>query len=106
MAMDQRRQSRIYFTYILLIIFAIFGYGIRKICCFTLFPDEFGYWASAARWAGYDWSDVAGLGSYYSFGYGVLLLPLLKLISDGILLYRAAVGMNMVLMCEIGRAHV
>ncbi len=99
MAMDQRRQSRIYFTYILLIIFAIFGYGIRKICCFTLFPDEFGYWASAARWAGYDWSDVAGLGSYYSFGYGVLLLPLLKLISDGILLYRAAVGMNMVLMC-------
>lgn len=97
--MDQGRQGKIYLIYILLIIFAIFGYGIRKICCFTLFPDEFGYWASAARWAGYDWSDMAGLGSYYSFGYGMLLFPLMKLIPDGILLYRAAVGLNVFLVC-------
>ena len=99
MFMDQVRQSKIYLTYTLLIIFVIFGYGIRKICCFTLFPDEFGYWASAAIWAGYDWKDLAGLGSYYSFGYGMLLFPLIKLIQDGILVYRAAVGLNMLLMC-------
>lgn len=97
--MEPGRAGKLYLTYILLIVFSIFGYGIQKICCFTLFPDEFGYWASAARLAGYDWSDMAGLGSYYSFGYGLLLFPLMKLIPDGILLYRGAVALNMILMC-------
>lgn len=46
---------------IILIIFGIFQYGIGKICGFTMVPDEFGYWASAAEKIGYDWSEVTSL---------------------------------------------
>lgn len=97
--MELRKQKIIYSVYILLILFSVYAYGVKKVCCFTLFPDEFGYWASAANLAGYDWSDMTGLGYYYSFGYGFLLFPFLKLCSNGITAYRAAIGLNMVLMC-------
>ena len=95
--MELSRQKKIYSVYILLIIVSIFGYGIQKIYSFTLFPDEFGYWASAAKMAGYDWKDIVSLGSYYSFGYS--LFPVLKLAPDSVAAYRIAVGLNMVLMC-------
>ena len=52
--MELRKQKIIYSVYILLILFGVYAYGIKKICCFTLFPDEFGYWASAANMAGYN----------------------------------------------------
>lgn len=84
---------------IVLIIFCIFEYGIEKICGFTLYPDEFGYWASAASVTGYDWSEVASLGSYYSFGYSLILIPILKMFSGGVAAYRAAIFVNMLLMC-------
>lgn len=95
--MELRKQKIIYSVYILLILFGVYAYGIKKICCFTLFPDEFGYWASAANMAGYDWSEMTALGYYYSFGYGFVLLPVLKLFPDGIAAYRAAIGLNVIL---------
>ncbi len=97
--MELGRQKKIYSAYIFLIIISIFGYGIHKIYSFTLFPDEFGYWASAAGMAGYDWREIVSLGSYYSFGYSLLLFPVLKLAPDGVAAYRIAVGLNMILMC-------
>lgn len=96
--MKIRLKENRYALWVLLIIFCVFQYEIRKICGFTLYPDEFGYWASAARAAGYDWSEVASLGSYYSFGYSLILLPILKLFGGGILAYRAALFLNMLLM--------
>lgn len=98
-AVHKIRKINIYLILILLIIFGIFQYGINKICGFTLVPDEFGYWSSAARTVGYDWSPVASLGSYYSPGYSFLLIPILKLFSNGVAAYRAAVFLNMLLMC-------
>lgn len=83
----------------IMIIFCIYEYGIRKICGFTMYPDEFGYWASAASVVGYDWSETASLGSYYSFGYSVILTPILKFVHDGVMAYRAAIFINMLLMC-------
>lgn len=93
------RREYLYVVFIILIIIGIFQYGIQKICGFTMYPDEFGYWASAAEAVGYDWREVASLGSYYSFGYSVILAPLLMLFEGGIAAYRAAVTVNMVLMC-------
>lgn len=93
------RKVNIYLVFIILIIFGIFQYGINKICGFTLVPDEFGYWASAAGRVGYNWSPIASLGSYYSFGYSFVLIPILKLFQNGVTAYRAAVGINMLLMC-------
>lgn len=98
-AMHFIRKVNIYLVFIILIIFGIFQYGINKICGFTLVPDEFGYWASAAGKVGYNWSPIASLGSYYSFGYSFVLIPILKLFQNGVTAYRAAVGINMLLMC-------
>lgn len=93
------KQEYRYLIFILLILIGVFQYGIQKICGFTMYPDEFGYWASAAKVVGYDWTEVASMGSYYSFGYSVLLIPLLKLFSDGVSAYRAALAVNLLLMC-------
>ncbi|MBO5207999.1 MAG: hypothetical protein J6B68_01500 [Lachnospiraceae bacterium] len=88
-----------YFVLFILIIFCVFQYSIQKIYGLAIYPDEFGYWASAADWIGYDWSELASLGSYYSFGYSVILCPILFFCKNGIEAYRTAVAVNMILQC-------
>jgi len=91
-----------FFQYPLLfvaLIFCIYQYSVHRLYGFSVYPDEFGYWASAAQWLGYDWSDVASLGYYYSFGYSLLLMPILWLFHDGVMAYRVAVFLNMSLQC-------
>lgn len=97
--MQKLKKDHIVLIFIILIIFSVFQYGIQKIYGFTLYPDEFGYWASAANAVGYDWSETASMGSYYSYGYSLILIPILKLFSGGVRAYRAALAVNMVLMC-------
>ncbi|MDE6913877.1 MAG: hypothetical protein K2P35_09310, partial [Lachnospiraceae bacterium] len=46
-----------FFQYLLLfvvLIFSICQYSIYRLYGFTIYPDEFGYWASAAQWIGHD----------------------------------------------------
>lgn len=91
-----------FFQYLLLfviLIFSIYQYSVHRLYGFSVYPDEFGYWASAAQWLGYDWADVASLGYYYSFGYSLILAPILWLFHDSIMAYRAAVFINMSLQC-------
>lgn len=88
-----------YLVILCLLLFCIYQYSIRKIYGFSIYPDEFGYWACAAEWIGYDWSECASLSSYYSFGYGLILCPILLLCKGGITAYRAAVFVNMILQC-------
>lgn len=91
-----------FFQYLLLFIillFSFYQYSVHRLYGFSVYPDEFGYWASAAQWIGYDWSEVASLGYYYSFGYSLLLAPVLRLFQDSIQAYRAAVFVNMILQC-------
>lgn len=79
------------------ILFAFFQFGIHRICGFSIYPDEFGYWATAARWNGYDWSACASLGSYYSFGYSGVLAVILRICGSRLAAYRAAIVLNAVL---------
>ena len=100
--MEAGRRRCFFFQYLLLfaiLIFCIYQYSIHKIFGFSLYPDEFGYWASAAEWVGYDWSGAASIGSYYSFGYSLILAPILKLCQDGVLAYRVAVTVNVLMQC-------
>lgn len=95
-------RKRFFFRYLLLfvlLIFCAFQFHIYKVCGFSIYPDEFGYWASAAQALGYDWSSVTALGSYYSFGYGMILTPILWICKDSIMAYRAALTVNMLLQC-------
>lgn len=86
----------------LLMLCCFFGYSIGKIYGFTILPDEFGYWSYAAAAAGYDWSGIVSLNSYYSYGYSVILVPVFMLFQDGLMAYRAAVAVNFVLLAGIG----
>lgn len=88
-----------------IIIFAVFGfiwlaaavYVIPRVYGPFITPDEFGYWAHAARFAGYDWSEAVSLFSYYSFGYGLFICPFFKLIQNPVILYRTMIGIHFLL---------
>ena len=95
-------RSKFFFRYFLLfalLIFCIFQFNIYNIYGFSIYPDEFGYWASAAEVLGYDWSATVALGSYYSYGYGMILTGLLWIFHDSVMAYRAAIAVNMLLQC-------
>lgn len=83
----------------ILLIIGMFGYGINFLFGFSVYPDEFGYWSTAAHIVGYDWKPVTGLGSYYSFGYSLLLTPILWIFKGGVPAFRAAIFLNAFLQC-------
>lgn len=100
--MDQRRDEKkavLYLAAQMLLCFCLCQYGLQRVFGFSLFPDEFGYWAPAAKLLGWDWSETVSLGSYYSFGYSLILTPILSFVKDSVAAYRAAVVVNMLLMC-------
>ena len=87
----------LYFILPSLIIAGIYAYSVHFLYGFSLFPDEFGYWSSAAAAIGYDWSEVTSLGYYYSFGYALILIPILKIFGGGVAAYRVAILINAIL---------
>lgn len=60
----------------------------------TVLNDEFGYWGNAALFSGYDWSDLLGTTPYYSFGYSLLLVPVLLTTNNVQIWYRYAIVIN------------
>ncbi len=57
-------------------IFTIGTYRIKELGTPILHDDEYGYWAASAFFLGQDWSSVTSRIAYYSYGYGLLLVPL------------------------------
>lgn len=91
---DRVSIAQVHLLLLFVLLLCIFQYGITKIYGMYLFPDEFGYWASAATALGYDWSEITALGSYYSFGYSAVLIPILKFIENATNAYRTAILLN------------
>lgn len=84
---------------ILLVVFSIviFIYNIKDIPnakSVTIIADEFGYWNFGAWISGLDWSSVTSYIGYYSFGYGLLLIPLFFLFKDSVVMYQSALILN------------
>lgn len=88
----------VYSVMFVLLMFCMACHGISKSYGFYFPADEFGYWSFAARLAGYDWSDIASLSSYYSYGYSLVLFPVFALAENGIAAYRAALAVNYVML--------
>jgi hypothetical protein len=61
--------------------------------------DEYGYWATAAHFAGFDWSDLLKHASYYSYGYSFLIAPLFWIFNNSEYMYKGAIVLNGVLLC-------
>lgn len=87
-----------YSAFVIMILFCLCGYSVARSYGFTVFPDEFGYWAYAAEFAGYDWSDIVSLGSYYSYGYSIILYPIFTLCQNAVTAYRMAIVVNFFLL--------
>ena len=86
------------YLFAIAILFAFWAFGIGSTYGFSIFPDEFAYWSYAARFAGYDWSDVNALAPYYSYGYSLILIPIFAFCRDAVMAYRIAVSINFLLL--------
>lgn len=64
-----------------------------------IYNDEFGYWAVAANFRGYDWSAVYKNISYYSYGYGILLALFLFIFQNTGNAYMASFLLNAIWLC-------
>lgn len=89
----KKRESIIILLIFILLIF------ISNLCSTarsipSIFNDEFGYWDSAAWFAGYDWSDISSQIQYYSYGYGIILGAIFRLTSNAELAYHFAIYLN------------
>lgn len=83
--------------WIIALSIVIFGLSIRNIAnVYQLYVlhDEFGYWLNASHFAGYDWSGIAPMSPYYSYGYSFCLVPFFWLFSNPVVMYRAAIVLN------------
>ena len=94
-------EKNIYGLLLIFLMTALCIYNIIGSYGFVLFPDEFGYWVYAAKLAGYDWSDIASMGSYYSYGYSILLFPIFIICKNGIWAYRLAIGLNFLMLVAV-----
>jgi len=56
--------------------------------------DEYGYWGSAAFFAGYDWSNVTSTNGYFSYGYGLFLSFLFRVVNNPIVRFKLALAFN------------
>ncbi len=87
-----------YAVFFITLLFCFFQFSVRKLYGFSIYPDEFSYWAYAAAASGCDWSEVISLGSFYSYGYSILLFPVFLLCKNPVMAYRMAVAVNFVLL--------
>ena len=92
--MKELKKSHLYTALLFVILLGVYQYDINQIYGMVEYPDEFGYWSSAASMIGWDWSQIASRGSYYSFGYSLILFPILKFCEDSVTAYRMAVTVN------------
>lgn len=90
--------QRKYDILFVLLMFCIACHCISKSYGFYFPADEFGYWSYAARLAGYDWSDITSLSSYYSYGYSIILFPVFLVFKDAVIAYRVALLVNFALL--------
>lgn len=72
--------------------------GLNQMLVPTILHDEIGYWANAAYFAGYDWSDITSVFSYYSYGIGLIFALFMRLTKDMVLVYKMIIGLNIILM--------
>ena len=82
---------------VLLFLMVLCVSGLKGVYGFSLFPDEFGYWSAAAAFLKLPWSGTTSSISYYAFGYGLILTPILALFRDSVAAYRAAIWCNLCL---------
>lgn len=79
---------------VFLFIIAIVFYVANDSFMPYILNDEIGYWSNAAFFSGYDWSSIANSIGYYSYGYSIILAPVLYFTKNPMLSYQIAIILN------------
>lgn len=95
MIMDSKDNENIMHIIAIIIIASICLINIAELSYPAVLNDEFGYWANAASFAGYDWKALISETPYYSWGYSLWLVPIITLFPQK-LWYKAAIIMNVI----------
>ena len=84
------------FALCVLVLVVVYTFFINRLSIPYVQNDSYAYWTIAAMWAGFDWSSFAYrfLGGYYSFGYSIVLYPLILLGFDAVTTFRLALMVN------------
>ncbi len=77
---------------IILLVYTMYKFNSYDMI--TIVYDEFGYWANASFFVGNDWSGIASTSPYYSYGYSLVLTPLLYLVSDPSVRFKISLIIN------------
>lgn len=80
--------------FLCVVLFVLCIWHIDSLYGPRIYPDEVGFWAAGAWFAGQDWSDTILASPYYGYGYGLLLAPLVLLFHNPHTLYQAAIVLN------------
>ncbi len=80
------------FLFFILLIIGLFD--LNKYFGPTTGVDDIGYWTEAYYFAYGESKNVASELSYYSFGYSLLLAPLVRIVKNGTYLYRSIIVLN------------
>lgn len=78
----------------LLTILTLCFINIRDLDHVYILNDEFGYWAHAVSFVGYDWKELISETPYYSWGYSLWLIPIVAILPTPSLWYKAAILLN------------
>ncbi len=75
---------------------------IEENLCISVIGDEFGYWSAAAFITDKPWHSLVSTNSYYGWGYGVILSPILYILSqEPVVMYQTAIVVNGIMLCFI-----
>lgn len=96
---DARKSEMILLGLAMLVVFAASVRYLGENYSLKVWGDEFGYWQSAAYLTGKDWSSIASTNSYYGFGFGILLAPIMLLFGhDSMMMLHAALVLEALLL--------
>lgn len=77
-------RNSIYNLILLVIIISQIKYASGPV----IMPDEVGYWAAGATFAGLNWSGVMYMSPYYGYGYGFILSILFNIFDDSVKMFQ------------------
>ncbi|MDY3745761.1 MAG: hypothetical protein SOZ97_03310 [Lachnospiraceae bacterium] len=92
----EKKQEYFFHISAIILIILLCCVNIRRLDYIAVLNDEFGYWSTAASIAGYDWTSLISETPYYSWGYSILLVPIILIFPTPEVWYKAAIGLNIV----------
>lgn len=92
------KENKIWIAVGIIILLLINTRGLNQIKVPTILHDEIGYWTDAAFFAGYRWTGITKVFSYYSYGIGLVFSIFIRMFKDMTQVYRAVIGLNILLM--------